>query len=289
MTSAKISKLTSGGTVAATDELVIARGGNNYKLTASQINELGLTPANNLIDVADAATSLSNLGGVSLAGIRAMQLYSPTINGQIIIVDNDGTGVGNGDYAFISDAVAAASSGDAILVMSHWGEFGSITIDKSISIVIGPGINLFGGVFVPAIVIQSPNVLKLSGMGGSSVTGSFGNGVSLTGAGTATLDARNIYISASAGSNAVVVNNALNRIRSMATHFGSPWDSITNGLSVPGAIDAQSYFFNSHFGGNGKGATSSVAWANAPFYNCSFKNGRTNITFAGGNVSNVDF
>lgn len=295
MTSLKISQLPDGSQVDSNDELVVARGGHNYKLTAAQVNALGLlrqynladvnspsaaianigglASANNLSDVADAATALSNLGGVSLTGPRALQLYQNNI-----VVDP----TGNGDYTTIGAAWAAAGANDIIWVFGNNSVTAGLTLSSGTrNMYVTPGATIVG---------PAADLFTLSGTATFNIWG--------PGKIYANTSWRGIIMSGSASliADHIVIADALDgiTITSTSNYVVMTYCRVNRGgsgfglSSTVGSIAAGSKFVHCQFVSKiaDAGAYSTVPWNNAPFYGCYFEVGTTNIFPSVGNVSN---
>ena len=80
----KISQMTDGGTIQATDELPVVRGGSNFRVVvgsaATQAIAAFLQPSNNLSDLVNVATARANLGLGSAALLATSGVLQPSNN-----------------------------------------------------------------------------------------------------------------------------------------------------------------------------------------------------------------
>jgi len=194
----------------------------------------------------------------------------------------------SGDYTDVASAVAAAPVAGYVLVLGSYSA-GTITINKNLTIVMGAGATCSkSGIGGAAFSIDGGGagiIVTFIGLGNSRIAGGVAaEGITLVGAGD-TLQLFNMLVIGGTAQGVRVQGAATQGLIAENTIFGS---SGQYGLNTNDAILSARLRHCSFFG-TINGASSGVAWANAPFYHCSFGGGRNNITFAGANLSNVDY
>lgn len=194
----------------------------------------------------------------------------------VIVVDGDG----NGDHTTLAAAVAAASSGDTIRVVSRTTESGNISLTTTVVI----------EVIASGYVDMGSNLITANGT------------VTISGSGFIRADRAGSVIDVAGGSllingpitvlneNASGIAVELSAVASSFTLLYCIIDGGTIGLDV-NALPTLAFIGWSRFIGSTNAVDAAGApWASAPFYHCLFDGGTANVTADAGtaNGSNIE-